>query len=62
MSELPQPEDCWEEADKAKRKKGKTILWLGILFSAVTLGTVSRICRYTKSKVFHNFQMLLNQT
>lgn len=41
MSELPKPEGCWEEEDKASKKKSKTILWLGILFTAVTLGVVS---------------------
>lgn len=41
MSELPKPEGCWEEADKASKKSNKTILWLGILFTAVTLGAVS---------------------
>lgn len=41
MSEIPQPEGCWEEANKATRKKGRITLLLGILFTAVTLGTVS---------------------
>lgn len=41
MSELPQPEECWDEADKSYRKKARKILWLGILFTAVTLGVVS---------------------
>lgn len=41
MSELPKPEGCWDDAEKASRKKSKTILWFGILFTAVTLGAVS---------------------
>lgn len=41
MSAMPKPEECWEEAGKKSKKKGRTILWLGILFTAVTLGTVS---------------------
>lgn len=41
MSDLPNPECPWDEKDKSNRSKSKTVLWLGILFAAVSLGTVS---------------------
>lgn len=40
MSQIPEPKCPWEHEDNSNKKKKYRILWLGLLFTAFTLGAV----------------------